>query len=874
VNAFQRLYRLALGLLPRDVRARHGAGMMRMAGRRVREEHGLRRGWRASRELFDLVRAAPRLRRGLTHGSRKRLPMGDGLATDLRHAWRSLARTRGFLAVAVTTLGAGMALCVSVMAVVNAYLVRGLPYPESDRLYWVRFDGPAGQFVQDLETLDWRALDDVVEHPIAWDLDFFSLRGAPYPEGAQGAWVTAGFMAGFGITPSQGRAFVPGDFAAGAPAVALVSHRLWRTRFGGAADIVGKTFEAYVNDRPNEPQTFTIVGVLPERLWHLNVFTDVLAPLRAPTSPYMVRLRRGVDPDVFAGRVAALVRGGRTVPEGWRVNVTSAHADYVRQVRPLLLALAAATGLVMLIACANVAVLLTVRATHRQREMAVRRALGASGARIARSLASEAALLGAISTAAGLLAAQAVLMVMGPMLGRSLGARPPGGEEAVAITGPIVGAALLTGLFIVAVCCLAQLWSSSRAQLARTLAGGQRGASAGPRQRRAHAVLIAVEIASCLTLLVGASLMIRSGLRILAVDMGLDTRDVTVGRLNLSRRLYPDAASRNRFYDRVVEGVHAAAGPRGIAFANAWPLQAAPSRGVGRGEPGTALSTRAGVFSVTADFFDTLGITVASGRAFTAADAPGSEPVAIVSRTLAARLWPDGRAVGARLRVGPAQNAPAGAPDTSYVVVGVAGDVRHTHTDNELADVYLAFRQAPGAAAFMYVKATDVMARIDRDLRGVLAALDPDMALVTPRPLADILDQQRAGARFLSSLFLVFAGLAAVLALVGLYGVIAYTIRQREREIAIRIAVGADRRTIVTLFLRQGSRVLAAGLTLGFGGALLIGRLLETQLFAVRPGDPLAIAAVTIPFAICGLTAIAWPARQAAAADPAAALKD
>jgi predicted lysophospholipase L1 biosynthesis ABC-type transport system permease subunit len=206
--------------------------------------------------------------------------------------------------------------------------------------------------------------------------------------------------------------------------------------------------------------------------------------------------------------------------------------------------------------------------------------------------------------------------------------------------------------------------------------------------------------------------------------------------------------------------------------------------------------------------------------------------------------------------------------------VGVAADVRHVHTDNDLADVYLALPQYPPAAPFMYVRASGIQARIERDLRQLLATLDPDMALVTPRPLSDILDQQRAGSRFLASLLAVFSFLAAVLALLGIYGVIAYTVRQREREIAIRLAVGADRAMITRLFLQQGAVVLAVGLTMGVGGALALGRLLQTQLFGVRATDPVAIALVAVPFAACGLAAIGWPARAAASVDPAAALKD
>jgi putative ABC transport system permease protein len=877
MKGFRRLYRLALGILPRHFRARHGAQALRMASRRVREEAGGRRLRRAVRELVDLLLAAPSIRRESAWAgmpSRERIAMRDGLVSDFRHAWRSLLRSRGFLAVAITTLSAAIALCVSVMAVFNAYLVRGLPYPESERLYWMRYGQPGGPFVQNLEKLDWRALEDIVEHPIAWDLDFFNLRGAPHPEAAQGTWVTSGYMEGFGIRPAQGRAFLPADFATGAPAVALISHRLWHTRFGGTRDIIGRTFEAYVNDRPDEPQTFTVVGVLPEGLWHLNVFTEIMAPLRAPTYPYMVRLRRGVSAEALAARVTSLVRAAGNVPDGWRVSVESAHDTYVQQIRPLLIALATATALVMLIACANVAVLFTVRATQRQREIAVRKALGASAGRIARALASEAVVLGSVATALGLAVAQVVITTTAPLMERHLGRSAPGGAGALEIDAPIFAGAVLTGLFVIAVCCAAQLWTSSRAPLAGALSGGQKGASAGPQQRRAHATLIALEVAACLTLLVGAALMIQSGLRILGVDMGLQTRDVIVGRLSLSQLKYPDAALRNAFYDRVVAGVQAAAGPRGVAFANAWPLQQAPTRDVARDDPQASPPARAGVVAVSPAYFDTLRIAIDDGRVFTSGDAPGSERVAVVSRTLAARLWPGKRAVGERLRVGPAPGAAATAQPTSFLVVGVVGDVRHVHTDNDLADAYLAFQQFPSPAPFMYVAAAGVMPRIERDLRELLATLDPDMALAPPRLLSDILDQQRAGSRFLASLLVVFAVLAAVLALLGIYGVIAYTVRQREREIAIRIAVGADRGTIMRLFLRQGAAVLAVGLALGVGGALLLGVLLETQLFGVRAADPLAIAVVSVSFAVCGLAAVAWPARAAASTDPAAALKN
>jgi putative ABC transport system permease protein len=881
VKIFFRLYRAALYVLPRDFRERHGAQALRMAASRVREETGGRRVRRAGAELANLVFAAPRIRRALAAGRRhtpqlstplEEHTMQDALLSDIRYASRSLLRAKGFLAVALTTLGAGMALCASMIVLVNAYLVRGLPYPDSDRLFWIQYGEPGAPGVLGLDALEWRALSDVIEQPIAWDLDLFSMRGAPYPEAAQGSWVSSGFLDGFGVRPARGRAFEPADFEANRPPVAVISHRLWQGRFGGDPSIVGRQFQAYVSDRPAEAETFTVVGVLPEGLWHQTVYMDVIAPLRAPSYPYMARLQRGVSPEVAAERISSFVRTGATnVPDGWRASLTSAHARYVQQIQPLLTALATATALVMLIAAANVAVLFTVRATHRRREIAVRKALGASAGRITSALVAEVLIVGAASTVLGIGLAQAIVTLMAPVMEQHLGRSAPGGVGALAMGSEALIGAILIGLLVTSICCAVQLWASRRAPVALALSGGHKGASAGPEQRRAHAVLIAIEVAASLTLLVGAALMVQSGLRILNVEMGLETRNVLVGQVSLSQRRYPDALTQIDFYERARTGASVIAGVRGVGFANVFPLQAPPTRDVRRDEP-QAVPAPAGLTRVSPEYFHTLDIALTHGRTFAATDRPATEPVAVISRALAERLWPGARAIGERMLVGPPQNA-RDQPPTSFLVVGVVADVRQAHTDNALADVYVSLHQFPSSFSFMYVRATGTP-RFDREVRELLARLDPDLALARPRPLSDILDQQRAGTRFLASVLGVLALFAASLALVGIYGVIAYTVRQREREIAVRMAIGADRRMISGLFLRQGGSVLTAGLLIGVVGALLLGRLLQTQLFGVRPADPIVIAGVTLCFAVCGFAAIGWPAHAAASTDPAKALKD
>ena len=803
--------------------------------------------------------------------TRARKAMQNALLSDIRFAMRALWRDRSFSAVAVGTLSVGLALCISVAAFVNAYLVRGLPYPEADRLFDVRY-GADGIPPPGLDKLDWRTMDDLLEFGIAWDLDMFNLRGGAFPEVAEGAWVTPGYVEGFGVRPGLGRTFEPSDFEAGRPMVAMISHRLWQTRFGGDPAIVGRGIDAYVNDRPNEVETFTIVGVLPRDHWHLNRFTDMLAPLRAAAYPYMVRVRDGVPPATAAERMTALIRTVNTgLAPDWHVELQSTHDSYVRTIRPLLLAVATATGLVLLIACANVGVLLTVRATRRANEMAVRQALGATIGQITRACAAEPLLIGGVSLMLGLSAAWATLVSVSPVVDRYLGRTAPGGAGALRIDPATLALAAGGALLAIALCATVPILIVRRSAASNVLAGSPRGATGGPGQRHARSVMVAVEVAASLTLLIGAGLAIESAFRMIRVDMGLHTDNVLVGRFNLRQRVYPDAAARGNFYERVLARAGELNGVDSVAFTNAWPLQPAMTRDMGSGDS-AAFTTRAGVIGVSPDYFRTLGIPLRHGRVFTAGDRLQSEPVTVISHTLAARLWPRSSAIDQQLRLAPPPNS-SSVPLT-YRVIGIVGDARHSHTDEDLADAYVPLLQAPSTAVFTYLRVTGDASAAASGMRRLLASLDPDVGLAALRPLAEILDSQRASLRLLGYLLVVFAIFAATLALVGIYGVISYTVKQREREIAVRLAIGADAGLITRMFVGHGAVVLGSGLLIGVGGAIALGRIMQAQLFGVQPADPLVIAVMTATFAICGLLAVAWPARSAAAVDPAAALKE
>ncbi len=767
-----------------------------------------------------------------------------------------------------------MTLAVAVLIVMNAYLFRTLPYPGANRLYSVRYAVPGQQPPDNLETLNWPSLADVIEDPIAWDLDMFYLIGDGPATRAPGAWVTPGFVRGLGIQPAIGRGFEHEAFLPNSPNVAIISHRLWQSRYSGDPNVVGRRFEAYVSDRPDEAETFTIIGVMSPGFWHLNDYTDILAPLRAATYPYLVRLRDGVPSGVAAERISALVRSGTTVRDSdWHLELVSTHEAYVARLRPILRAVAVAASLVLLVTWANVAGLLLIRATERRKEIAVRMALGGGRGAIARLLTIEALVLGAGATALGLLVAGLALPWLAPLIQRELGRTAPGGASSFSIDTSVVIVASLCGLMTALICGLAPLAASWRVSLMGGLRAGGRSATEGRGSQRTRSMLIALEVAASLALLTGSTLMIESVVKLLHVDFGIRPDRVLSVPLALRQRTYPDEATRLTFFERALSRVAAIPGVEAAALGNWWPLQVPRPRTIEAERSGNITTVRAGVMAVSGEYFCTLAVPLVAGQAFTPADRLGGEPVAIVSETLARRMSPGGNAVGERVRVMPENDDDAG-QSVFRRVVGIARDVRQAPTDEDLADLYLPMLQTPGRFSWVYVRTAGSPSSWLPQIQSVFGEIDPEVSLTTAAPLQAAIDEQLSRPKFLAWLLAGFASVSALLALVGVYGVIAYAVRQREREIAVRMAVGADSRRIVALFLRQGGLVLLAGLGIGLLGAAGTGRALESQLFGVHPTQPMTLAMTALAFAFAGCIAIWWPASRAAATDPAAALKD
>ncbi|HXV86460.1 MAG TPA: ABC transporter permease, partial [Gemmatimonadales bacterium] len=727
-----------------------------------------------------------------------------------------------------------------VLALVHAYLVRGLPYPGSERLYSVAYAGAGEATPQGLSEVDWLTVSDVVEHPIAWDLDVFYLVGGDHPERAPGAWVTPGFMRGLGIQPAMGRAFTPDEFQPGGPQVALISHALWRSRFGGDSTMIGRSFQAYVSDRPDDPELFTVVGVLPAGFWHLNPYTQVLTPLRALSYPYLVKLRAGVTPEAGAERITQLIRSGG-VPLPRPVELRSVHREYGRRLRPLLLATGSAVTLVLLTACANVTFLMVLRGIRRQKDVAVRLALGAGTARIAQSLVTEALVLTGTAGLIGLGGAALALRPLAPVVERQLGRAVPGGAATVSIDWPVLVAVAALLLVVGALLALTPLVATTRSSLYAVMRSGRQAGTEGRRGRRIRMALVAVEVAGSLALVVGAGLTVRTVLRMLQVESGVQSAGVIGASLALRDRTYPDASSRIAFSERLARALEATPGITASALSYPPPLAELDARPVETdGETG-GIRRAAGVFLVTPGFFATLQIPLLQGRLLSPGDRGATEPVAMVSETAARHLWPNVTALGQRLRVELPAFMTDGAAPITRTVVGVVRDVRHSPGDDQMADVYLPWLQVPGRFARLLIRAPGEPVVWRDGLRRLLAEIDPEVSLDQVSPLDDTVREQLARPRFLARLFTTFGLFAATLGVMGVYAVTAYAVQQREREVAVRIAVGAAPRSVTALFLRQAALVLAAGMAAGLVAAAGLGRLLQTQLYGVPPVDPVTL---------------------------------
>ena len=864
------LYRGVLLRYPAEQRARYGDEMRLIfeTEARAASERGGVRGLAAVwwRTLRDAARPLPGPV-GVGESRKEEGTMGGGLAggwtEDLRYAWRSLVREPRFTGLVIGVLGVGMALNISAFAVFNVYLLRPLPFPDADRIVSVR-NG---------DVLSWTEVDRWFERAVSWDLDVFTIVGAGHAEMARGQWVTPDFLDTYGIEPALGRGFLPEEAGRYAAPVALISQRLWQERFGGEPDVVGQSFAAYTADRPDHAETFTIVGVLPADLWWVNGFTDVIAPIRDERAIYGGRLRPGLAlADVEAELTALAIERMEHVPEGFSVQLRSLQEQHTAAVRPTLVVLQVAVLLVLVIACANAAVLMLIRSSRRHAELAVRRALGASAGRLARQLLMEGGALAAAAAGIGVLLAIRGLDLTRMSAESHLGRSIPGGAEALALDGAVLtatlGLALAVGVGFGIVPLVAGLPGAVSIR--------QRGGTESRGRRRLRTVMVTAEVALSLALLTGAGLMVRSALHLQQRELGLDPHGVVQATLGLRDASHPDAADRVRTFIRLrdrlseVPGIASAGlGSMGL-FTTGFNSRNVESDANGTG-PAAAVR-----WTVDEAYFATLGVEIVAGRGFSEQDAAGSEPVAVVSRTLDRSLFGDSGAVGRRLRMAAGDDGMGGRvePGEWHRIVGVVADVAREVGGDGSGDVYFPVRQSDPRYMNAVIRTRPGSIPSIAALAEAVAEIDPEVPFATPRRLEEVVAEDNAPTRYVATLLGAFSAFALLLSVLGLYGVVSYAARAQRRDVAIRVALGADRGRVTSLFLRHGMAMVGTGIVVGSGVGLLLARALAGQLHGVRPGDPATHLSLAAVLALAAAAAVWFPSRRAASSDPMEVLRE
>jgi len=804
----------------------------------------------------------------------------DRFLQELRFAARSLARNPGFTAVAVLTLALGIGANTAIFSVVNAVLLRPLPVSEPGRLVTVFHFYPslgnleAGMAVPTFLEMGERARSfSGVATRTGWGANA-AAEGAGEPERLNGGLVTGAYFSTLGVPAALGRALLPADAEGTGQKVVVLSGALWRRRYASDPGVVGRTLRL-------NGEAYQVVGVMPAGFRDLfDPRAELWAPLTfepaqrtARTSEFMslvARLRPGVTPDqaeremaAFAGRLKADHPG--EYPPDWSLRTRGIPEQLTGDLRPALLVLLGAVGFVLLIACANVANLLLARAAARQREVAVRAALGAGRGVLVRQLLAESVLLSLIGGVGAV-----VLAWLGIRALRALQPDSLPGMDAISIDGPVLlytlAVALATGILFG----LAPALRASRADLQSTLRQGGRGSSDGGGRAMRRA-LIVTEFALALMLLVGAGLLLRSFARLTNVDPGFDPENVLTAEVFLPTAQYTSDTARIAFMEQLttaisaVPGVRAVGATTGIPFGGGW-TQGFDVEGFqpGPNQPGPWGEHRV----VTPGYREAMGIPLLRGRFFTDADRLGARPVVVVDRDLAERYWPGADPVGKRVGF---------APGDSTRWMEVVGVVEHTGAAGVDAErrvqIYRPYLQSGLEFSVLAIRATGDPERLTGAVRAAVRSVDPALPLSKVRTMEARLADAVGPRRFSMLLLSVFAGIALLLASVGIYGVISFDVTRRTQELGVRMALGAERGGVLRLVLTQGLRPALLGVAIGIVGAVLLTRFLASQLYGIGATDPATFGVVVV--LLLGIAALATllPARRATRVDPIIALR-
>ena len=794
----------------------------------------------------------------------------ETIIKDIRYGIRGLIKRPGFTTVAVLTLALGIGANSAIFSVLNAVLLRPLPYADADRIVRIEeTEGKGGMGVSPPNLLDFQQQNKTFESIAGYARGSFILTGAGEPLRVQSCEISADLFSVLGVKPLIGRSFLAADERPGQDRFALISHGLWQSRFGGNQALLNQQITL-------DGLSYTVAGVMPNgfefpiqservEIWTPLEQPEDLAQLRGAHYLDVVgRIKTGVslaqaraDLDAIASRIA------QQYPKevSGKTTVVPLKQDLVGQSQPYLLMLAGAALLVLLIAVANVASLTLARAAERQKEIALRTALGASKSRIVRQLLTESLILSFVGGLAG-------VTLAGWSTGL-LAAIAPGDLprfQSIYVDGRVLlfalGLSVISGILLG----LIPAWRSANADLQVRLKEGETRSASAPRQALRKALVVS-EVTLALVLLCGAGLLIRTLWKLNSVNPGFDPDNVLVGELVLPTTKYRDAGRQTIFFQQLIERIKASPGIESVGGTSSLPLSGTNMVFFASVE-GRANSTLPASFrSVSPDYFRTMRIPLLKGRWFEDRDTAASQPVVVINETMARQISPNyEEALGKRIK--------HGFKNQVAEVVGVIGDVKYAGLDQQTRpEMYAPFAQRAWPFMRIVARSNSDPSLVAAAIREAVRAIDPDQPVDKMMTMSSVVSASFVGRSFYMQLLGTFAALAFILASVGIYGVVSYSVAQRTREIGIRVALGARRSDVLGLVLKEALRLTALGVGLGLIGAFAATRVLRSLLFEVKPTDPATFIFLSLLLTLVALLASYIPARRATKVDPLVALR-
>jgi putative ABC transport system permease protein len=805
-------------------------------------------------------------------------------------ALRTLTRSPGFTIVVVLTLGLGIGASTAVFSVVNAVVLRPLDYPEPAQLIRITSElrgfGATDTGVAPAELFDYQSRTDVFAGVAGVLPISANVTGSDAPTRVEMMLVSWNYFSILGVAPAHGRVFTREDEVPGVANVAVVSDGFWRRQLNASPEAIGKTIVI-------DTDAVVVVGVMPPRFRHpgrtLQNDVEVWSPsgfggsgaasrARRRIDSGLARLQRGVTLEQAQARLAEYGAAmSREFPSdyprrnGWQPLVVSLQESVVGGVSTSMLMLLGGVGLLLLIACVNVAHLVLARSAGRRREIAIRQALGARASQLARQLIAESAVLAAAGGALGLIVAS---WAVSGLVALAPGRVPRIDDVTIDLTAVLVTAAI--ALAVTVVLGLVPAWPLTRLDTVTAVKDGSPSGSTESRPGRARDLLVAAEVAMATVLLIGAGLLVRSIVGLLDVPLGFETESLVTARITLPRPndptgvTYLDPARRATFSRETLSRISALPGVERAAMSSQIPMGgfnrplSVEIQSLGAGNETVAPVMHS--FQVSPSYFETMGVRVLRGRAFSEFDRAASEPVAIVSEAATRTFWRGRDPIGDRIRL---------APELPWMtVIGVAGDVLNRRLNEPPQPMfYQSLEQSSDLSLALLIRTRGATPDLAETITREVRAVDPDLPVYAVRTMADLIGGALAQRQFLMRLLVAFGAIATTLALIGIYGVLAFVVSQRTREIGIRMAIGARQRDMSAIVLRRSLAVTAIGVVVGVGASLGSSALVRSQLFGVEPSDPVTIAGVFVLMAVVASVAAYVPARRAARVDPVLALR-